>query len=503
MMIVAVAAALSFHCLHNIIGHLGLNGGSRRIYRYVKLLTIVIDARVVSGNTGMEKIRIVAVEKTISNTIIETFDTMLSMELAKVGKITDPGLNEKRLVGAVHYAGEVVGIMSVHVSKEFAYLMTAAMLGISQEEIEGDEEVKDVLGEITNIVSGNLKSDFLDLDLQCVISTPSITRGSDFKIEPNKIGPVHQYVFRHKQYELLIEVTLKEDLGSKIIVPGMEALSSDNIRKRINSVDVPNNVVNTVIDVFYTMLSMEVESIREIPADFVEEKRTVGSVSFAGDVHGIFIIQVNDSFARTMAAAMLGIEDQEIESEEEVFDVIRELSNIIGGNLKSGFVDAGLSCILSTPSITNGNDFRVESLNIIQTQRFLFNYQGNTIIVDAGIKKDDWQQEEDQQTPGQEESQPPAEGIDNSIDETRNLHLILGIPLDLSVELGTTKKRIQDMLKLGQGSVVELNQLESETVNIFVNNTLIAKGEVLVDKEKYGVRIVEIVSRKERMKSFR
>jgi flagellar motor switch protein FliN/FliY len=56
---------------------------------------------------------------------------------------------------------------------------------------------------------------------------------------------------------------------------------------------------------------------------------------------------------------------------------------------------------------------------------------------------------------------------------------------------------------MSQGAVLELNQLEGETVDIYVNNTLIAKGEVLVDKEKYGVRIVEIVSRKERMKSFR
>ena len=449
----------------------------------------------------MEKIRITAVEKTVANSIIETFETMLSMELVKVGKITDPGLNDRRLVGAVHYAGEVVGLMAVHMSKDFASLITSAMLGIEESEIESLDEIKDVLGEITNIVSGNLKSDFLDSDLSCVISTPSITRGSDFKIEPSRIGPVHQWIFRHKTHELLIEVSLKEDIGAKHEIAGMDRLSSEEMREKINSVDVPTNVINAVIDVFYTMLSMEVDNIAEVPKDFREEKRTVGSVSFAGDVHGVFIIQVNDSFARTMTAAMLGMEEDEIESEEEVFDVIRELSNIIGGNLKSSFVDAGLSCVLSTPSITNGLDFRVESLNIIKTQRFLFNAGGNTIIVDAGIKKDEWKAEQTGEDTDGEQAGEEA-GPEEAEDELRNLNLILGIPLELTVELGRTKKRVNDLLKLGKGSVVELAQLDGEPVDLLVNETLVAKGQVMVEKEKYGIRIVEVVSRKKRLASL-
>jgi flagellar motor switch protein FliN/FliY len=453
----------------------------------------------------MEKIRITAVEKTVSNSIIETFETMLSMELVKVGKMTDPGLNDRRLVGAVNYAGEVVGVMSLHVSSDFAGLITSVMLGIEQDQLDGLEEIKDVLGEITNIVSGNLKSDFLDADLACVISTPSITRGSDFKIEPSRIGPIHQWIFRHKEHEILIEIALKEDIGARTDITGMAKLSSDELRKKINSVDVPTNIINAVIDVFYTMLNMEVETIPEVPANFREEMRTVGSVTFAGDVHGVFIIQVNDDFARKMTAAMIGMEEDEIESEEEVFDVIRELSNIIGGNLKSSFVDVGLSCALSTPSITNGRDFRVESLNIIKTQRFLFNAQGNTVIVDAGIKRD----EEKEGEAGVEGGEAGVADANQALaqqkeveDELRNLKLLLGIPLELTIQLGRTKKRIQDILKLGKGSVVELTELEGEPVDILVNETLIAKGEVLVDKEKYGVRIVEVVSRKERVASL-
>ncbi len=450
----------------------------------------------------MEKIRITAVEKAIEKSTMDTFGTMLSMDLVKVGKITDPALGDNRFVASVHYAGEVVGTLSLHVSRGFATMITAAMLSMEVDEVENEEEIKDVLGELANIISGNLKSDFLDADLACVISTPSITRGSDFKIQARKIGAYHQWIYRNESSEIVIEIDLKEDLGAKADIAGMDSLTHDEVRDKINSVDVPTTVINAVIDVFYTMLSMEVESIQTVPENFREDKRTVGNVSFAGDVQGMFNIQVNDDFARTMTAAMLGMEESEIESQEEVFDVLREISNIIGGNLKSSFVDAGLSCVLSTPSITNGLDFKVEALNIINTQRFLFSVGDQTIIVDAGIKKDDSVQGADDDVaddpPISEQADAPAAEC-----EFPNLDLIMEIPLDVTVELGRTKAKISKLLKLGSGSVVSLSQLEGEPVDLLVNDTLIAKGEVLVENEKYGIRIVEVVSRSERVKSLK
>jgi flagellar motor switch protein FliN len=222
-------------------------------------------------------------------------------------------------------------------------------------------------------------------------------------------------------------------------------------------------------------------------------------------VDGIFNIQVNQDFAETMTAAMLGMEVEEIENEEEVFDVLRELSNIIGGNLKSAFVDVGLSCGLSTPSITNGRDFRVEALNIIKTQRFLFSLGEHCIIIDAGIRKEELDaasDSSDEESPT-EEARNGAIQQENKEDPYRNLDLILDIPLELTVELGTTSKRVNDLLKFNNGSVVGLSQIEGEPVDLLVNDALIAKGEVLVDKEKYGIRIVEVVSRAERVKSLK
>jgi flagellar motor switch protein FliN/FliY len=90
----------------------------------------------------------------------------------------------------------------------------------------------------------------------------------------------------------------------------------------------------------------------------------------------------------------------------------------------------------------------------------------------------------------------------NGLINSNNLNLILDIPLRLSVILGKTKRNIVDVLKLTQGSIVELERLEHEPVEVLVNNTLIARGEVVVVKEYFGVRITDIISTENRIKSL-
>ena len=85
----------------------------------------------------------------------------------------------------------------------------------------------------------------------------------------------------------------------------------------------------------------------------------------------------------------------------------------------------------------------------------------------------------------------------------RDLEFLLDIPLLVSVELGRTKMMINDLLQLGQGSVVELEKLAGEPMEIFVNNRLIARGEVVVVNEKFGVRLTDIVSPTERVRQLK
>lgn len=88
-------------------------------------------------------------------------------------------------------------------------------------------------------------------------------------------------------------------------------------------------------------------------------------------------------------------------------------------------------------------------------------------------------------------------------DPSANLSFILDIPLEISVELGKTEMLVNDLLKLGQGSVIELSKLAGETLEILANQRLVARGEVVVINEKYGVRVTEIISPMERVKKLR
>jgi len=84
----------------------------------------------------------------------------------------------------------------------------------------------------------------------------------------------------------------------------------------------------------------------------------------------------------------------------------------------------------------------------------------------------------------------------------REMDFILDIPLDVSAELGRTRLLINELLQLGQGSVIELNKLAGEPLEIFVNGKLVARGEAVVINEKFGVRLTDIISPIERVKQL-
>ncbi|MEB1810098.1 MAG: flagellar motor switch phosphatase FliY [Bacillaceae bacterium] len=87
--------------------------------------------------------------------------------------------------------------------------------------------------------------------------------------------------------------------------------------------------------------------------------------------------------------------------------------------------------------------------------------------------------------------------------ESSNLNMLLDIPLQVTVELGRTKRSIKEILEFSQGSIIELDKLAGEPVDILVNQKLIAKGEVVVIDENFGVRVTDIVSQQERIKNLR
>lgn len=97
-------------------------------------------------------------------------------------------------------------------------------------------------------------------------------------------------------------------------------------------------------------------------------------------------------------------------------------------------------------------------------------------------------------------SQPETKGAESG--RSPDLDFILDIPLEISVELGRTKMLIGDLLRLGHGSVIELDKVAGEPLEVLVNRRLIARGETVVVNDKFGVRLTDVVSPMDRVKKL-
>lgn len=135
---------------------------------------------------------------------------------------------------------------------------------------------------------------------------------------------------------------------------------------------------------------------------------------------------------------------------------------------------------------------------------------GNTPAAEEQISEDDWAAAMAEQVP-QESSSSPAQtadifpsfggqmaagGVMNELD------MILDIPVQITVELGRTKITIKNLLQLAHGSVVELDAMAGEPMDVLVNGTLIAQGEVVVVNDKFGIRLTDIITPSERMRKI-
>ena len=121
---------------------------------------------------------------------------------------------------------------------------------------------------------------------------------------------------------------------------------------------------------------------------------------------------------------------------------------------------------------------------------------------------DDWAAAMGEQADAEEAAAPadfqnlqPDAGALNGMEG--NIEMILDIPVTVSVEIGRSKINIRNLLKLNQGSVVELDRLAGEPMDVIVNGTLIAHGEVVGVNEKFGVRLTDVISAEERVKKLK
>ncbi len=105
----------------------------------------------------------------------------------------------------------------------------------------------------------------------------------------------------------------------------------------------------------------------------------------------------------------------------------------------------------------------------------------------------------------QSESQNTSDQTDKSVSlesESRGLEFLYDVPLQVSVEVGRSKILLRDLLKMGEGYVIELDKIAGEPLDLYVNNRLIAKGEAVLVDDKFGIRLTEVVSTSDRIENL-
>ncbi len=315
----------------------------------------------------------------ITSAAVEVFRTMLSMEIEpsvrSIGTVSD----KNRIVGAVGFAGEVLGNVSIQTDREFSRMITAVILGRPDGSSVSSEEVNDVIGELSSMIGGNLKSRICDAGLMCELSFPSVTTGDDFTIEHMRWERHEQFIFRYEQHQTFVDVRIR-------MVSKRPEEENDMHDEETSAVDIKKFINNAAVEVFDMMLSMEIEPCDVSNASIVDGDKIVGAVSFAGDVTGNVSVQVTQSFGRLITANMLGMDIEEVDDEEEINDAVGELSNMIGGNLKSRFCDSGFPCELSIPSVTTGSDFKIENLGWTRHEQYAFKHLNYTTLVEVCMK---------------------------------------------------------------------------------------------------------------------
>lgn len=144
--------------------------------------------------------------------IAEVFDTMLGLVAKPAAFCNLHALGQTIVAGCVRFDGDVTGVFHIHVTAAFARTLASRMLGLTEAELEGDEMVNDVIGELSNMIVAGVKSRLCDSGATCVLSVPKITRTDSSRIERRGQSDRRLLTFRCGDDQILVEFLMKTDL---------------------------------------------------------------------------------------------------------------------------------------------------------------------------------------------------------------------------------------------------------------------------------------------------
>lgn len=151
-------------------------------------------------------------EDLVKGAVSEVFSTMLSIKTKPDPSLALMTKNEPHIASSVGFIGQVTGVVFIYSNEPFARLITSRMLGMDPKDIVADDMINDSMGELGNIVVGYIKSRLCDRGMKCVLTIPSIVRGSQLSIEHVTSATRFAMPFRcDEKYQMAIEVLLKPD----------------------------------------------------------------------------------------------------------------------------------------------------------------------------------------------------------------------------------------------------------------------------------------------------
>ncbi len=275
--------------------------------------------------------------------------------------------------------------------------------------------------------------------------------------------------------------------------------------KKPENVDIISLILKVIPQLFNSMLSMEVTHSEPASEAAAGADDPAVILDFSGDISGFVRIRPNAKFAGSMTAAKSGAEADDEPAAEEMQNVLLEFATAAADQIKAVMAEAGFASDYSSAVSLGVDTAQAEKAELENLEQLNFQHgDGQVLIVDMAlnISKPTEETEISEKDSGETLEDVPEAQQELKAHQDLDLDLIFDIPIELTVEIGRTKIPIQKLLKLKPGSAVSLSKLESEPVDILANDTLIARGQVVVQDEKYGIRVTEITSRMDRIKSL-
>lgn len=146
----------------------------------------------------------------VHSAVREVFDTMLNMQMQSTPVAAAAAGNGKpHVAGSVGFIGRVSGVVYIHATEGFARHITSTLLGLAEHEIQGPEMVNDTMGEMANMIVGHMKSRLSDRGMPCILTIPSVVRGTNFCIEAVSSTQGRMYAFACGGDHLIAEFLVK------------------------------------------------------------------------------------------------------------------------------------------------------------------------------------------------------------------------------------------------------------------------------------------------------